>query len=94
LSTTDVYVQQLGGTYHDDFYTSETIKTAYKNFVDTFVTRYADDDTIMAWELCNECRCAGSGTLETSSTCNTTTITSWISEMSSVRALLLLLLYG
>lgn len=80
-----MYVQQLGGTYHDDFYTSETIKAAYKNFVETFVTRYQDDETIMAWELCNECRCAGSGTLVTSSTCNTTTITSWISEMSSVR---------
>jgi hypothetical protein len=79
----DVYVQQLGGTYHDDFYTDETIKEAYKNFVKTFVERYADDETIMAWELCNECRCAGSGTLKESGNCNTTTLTDWMTEMSA-----------
>ncbi|KAL4145171.1 hypothetical protein PRNP1_012844 [Phytophthora ramorum] len=79
----DVYVKQLGGTYHDDFYTDETIKAAYKNFVKTFVKRYADEETIMAWQLCNECRCAGSGTLKESGNCNTTTLTDWITEMSS-----------
>jgi endo-1,4-beta-mannosidase len=79
----DVYVQQLGGTYHDDFYTDETIKEAYKTFVKTFVERYADDETIMAWELCNECRCAGSGTLKESGNCNTTTLTDWMTEMSA-----------
>ncbi|GMF33546.1 unnamed protein product [Phytophthora lilii] len=84
LFIVDVYVQQLGGTYHDDFYTDETIKAAYKNFVKTFVERYADEETIMAWELCNECRCAGSGTLKESGSCNTTTLTDWMTEMSSV----------
>ncbi|KAG7375609.1 hypothetical protein PHYPSEUDO_000499 [Phytophthora pseudosyringae] len=79
----DVYVQQLGGKYHDDFYTDETIKAAYKNFVKTFVTRYADEETIMAWQLCNECRCAGSGTLKESGNCNATTLTDWMTEMSS-----------
>ncbi|KAL3670975.1 hypothetical protein V7S43_004160 [Phytophthora oleae] len=79
----DVYVQQLGGKYHDDFYTDETIKAAYKNFVKTFVERYADEETIMAWELCNECRCAGSGALKESGNCNTTTLTDWMTEMSS-----------
>ncbi|KAG1692503.1 hypothetical protein DVH05_000241 [Phytophthora capsici] len=79
----DVYVQQLGGKYHDDFYTDETIKTAYKNFVKTFVKRYADEDTIMAWELCNECRCAGSGGLKESGNCNAATITDWMTEMSA-----------
>ncbi|ETO69905.1 hypothetical protein F444_13584 [Phytophthora nicotianae P1976] len=79
----DVYVQQLGGKYHDDFYTDEKIKAAYKNFVKTFVERYADDDTIMAWQLCNECRCAGSGTLKESGNCNATTLTDWMTEMSA-----------
>ncbi|KAE8879009.1 hypothetical protein PF003_g36916 [Phytophthora fragariae] len=79
----DVYVQQLGGTYHDDFYTDEKIKAAYKNFVKTFVTRYADDETIMAWQLCNECRCAGSGTLKESGNCTHATITNWMTEMSA-----------
>ncbi|KAG6572648.1 mannan endo-1 [Phytophthora cinnamomi] len=79
----DVYVQQLGGTYHDDFYTNEKIKAAYKNFVKTFVTRYADEETIMAWELCNECRCAGSGTLKESGNCTRATLTDWMTEMSA-----------
>ncbi|POM80317.1 Mannan endo-1,4-beta-mannosidase, partial [Phytophthora palmivora] len=80
----DVYVKQLGGTYHDDFYTDETIKAAYKKFVKTFVERYADEETIMAWELCNECRCAGSGDgLKESGKCTTTTLTKWMTEMSS-----------
>ncbi|KAG3019389.1 hypothetical protein JG687_00012429 [Phytophthora cactorum] len=79
----DVYVQQLGGKYHDDFYTDEKIKAAYKNFVKTFVKRYADEETIMAWQLCNECRCAGSGTLKESGNCNAKTLTDWMTEMSS-----------
>ncbi|RLN36998.1 hypothetical protein BBI17_008802, partial [Phytophthora kernoviae] len=79
----DVYVKQLGGTYHDDFYTDEKIKAVYKNFVKTFVNRYADEETIMAWQLCNECRCAGSGDIKDSGKCTTTTLTDWITEMSS-----------
>ncbi|OWY93533.1 Mannan endo-1,4-beta-mannosidase, partial [Phytophthora megakarya] len=46
--------------------------------------RYADEETIMAWELCNECRCAGSGDgLKESGKCTTTTLTKWMTEMSS-----------
>ncbi|KAI9990940.1 hypothetical protein PInf_018558 [Phytophthora infestans] len=71
----DVYNQQLGGKYHDDFYTDEKIKAAYKNFVKTFVTRYTHEETIMAWQLCNECRCSGSGTLKESGSCNLATLT-------------------
>ncbi|KAG2989710.1 hypothetical protein PC121_g8808 [Phytophthora cactorum] len=78
-----VYVQQLGGKYHDDFYTDEKIKAAYKNFIKTFVQRYAGEETIMAWQLCNECRCTGSGTLKESGNCNATTLTDWMAEMSS-----------
>ena len=45
-----------------DFYTNETIKGWYKDFVRTVITReneltgvaYKDDPTIFAWELCNE----------------------------------------
>ena len=79
-----MYVKQLGGTYHDDFYTNEKIKAAYKKFVKAFVERYANEETIMAWQLCNECRCAGSGGLKESGNCNAKTLTNWITEMSSV----------
>ncbi|KAG7376427.1 hypothetical protein PHYPSEUDO_013575 [Phytophthora pseudosyringae] len=80
----DVYVKQLGGKYHDDFYTNEKIKAAYKKYVATFVNRYKNDDTIMSWELCNECRCAGSGGgLAESGICTTKTINAWMTEMSA-----------
>ncbi|OCB85775.1 CEL4a mannanase [Sanghuangporus baumii] len=81
----DVYVSQLspGGT-HDTFYTDGTIIAAYKNYIDNFVGRYADNSTIMAWELANEPRCSGS-TGSASSACDTSgsTIRAWASEISS-----------
>ena len=53
----DVYVSQLnpGGT-HDTFYTDQTIIAAYENYINEIVGRYADNSTIMAWELANEPR--------------------------------------
>lgn len=53
----DVYVSQLnpGGT-HDTFYTNEVVIAAYKNYINNFVGRYADEPTIMGWELANEPR--------------------------------------
>eukprot|EP00644_Phytophthora_capsici_P017101 jgi/Phyca11/21472/fgenesh1_pg.PHYCAscaffold_96_\ len=80
----DVYVKQLGGKFHDDFYTNKKIKDAYKRFVRTFVKRYEKEETIMAWQLCNECRCAGSGDgLKESGKCTTKTINAWMTEMSA-----------
>jgi mannan endo-1,4-beta-mannosidase len=35
-------------------------EAAYKNYVKTFVSRYVNEPTIMAWELANEPRCSGS----------------------------------
>lgn len=53
----DIYVSQLnpGGT-HDTFFTDETIIAAYENYINNFVGRYANNSTIMAWELANEPR--------------------------------------
>lgn len=36
----DVYVKQLGGTYHDQFYTWDTAKAAYKKYANAVVSRY------------------------------------------------------
>jgi mannan endo-1,4-beta-mannosidase len=77
-------------------------QSAFKNYVKTFVGRYANEPTILAWELANEPRCKGSSGCAflkinygiiltcfvcilrtTSGTCNTTTVTNWISEMSA-----------
>ena len=44
----DVYVSQLlGSTDHSLFYTDETVKDAFKSYINTFVSRYADSSTIM-----------------------------------------------
>ncbi|PVG02863.1 glycoside hydrolase [Serendipita vermifera] len=73
----DMYISQIlgGGQAHSNFYTNTNIKNAYKNYVKAFVSRYANEPTIMAWELANEPRCNG---------CSVSVITNWASEMSAV----------
>lgn len=90
----DQYVRWKGGNYHDEFYSDATIKQWYKDYIAHLVNRvnpftglaYKDDPTILAWELANEPRCYGSGApgdYITSSNCNTTLLTQWVSEMSA-----------
>ena len=58
------YVNWAGLSNHDDFYTNETIKGWYKDYVKTLLehenvytgVKYKDDPTIFAWELANEPR--------------------------------------
>ncbi|KAG6895607.1 hypothetical protein C0992_000377 [Termitomyces sp. T32_za158] len=79
----DVYVRQLlNSQNHDLFYTDATVQAAFKNYVETFVTRYKDEPTILAWELSNEPRCRGS-TGTSTGTCTTTTVTAWIKTFSA-----------
>lgn len=81
----DVYVSQLnsGGT-HDTFYTNPTIIAAYKNYISEFVGRYANESTILAWELANEPRCTGSsGGTPTNCDSAGTTIYNWATEISA-----------
>ncbi|KAI1210087.1 glycoside hydrolase family 5 protein [Annulohypoxylon truncatum] len=81
----DVFTINLGGQYHDDFYRLPQIKDAYKRYISTFISRYANSPTIMAWELANEPRCSGDAVrnLPTSDNCTAATLTTWIDEMSS-----------
>ncbi|KAF7378392.1 Glycoside hydrolase family 5 protein [Mycena sanguinolenta] len=62
----DVYTTQLlgSGLPHDTFYTNPTVVAAFKTYVKAIVTRYSTENTIMAWELANEPRCAGTSTLD------------------------------
>ncbi|KAJ7196268.1 glycoside hydrolase [Mycena pura] len=73
----DIYTAQIlgSGQFHDLFYTNPTIIAAFKTYVQAVVTRYANDPTTMP-------RCAGSNTAA-SSTCDTTTITTWASNISA-----------
>ncbi len=55
------YITQIvgSGQAHSLFYTNTAIKTAFKNYVKVFVTRYVNEPTIFSWELANEPRCNG-----------------------------------
>ncbi|KAG8711813.1 hypothetical protein FRC11_001769 [Ceratobasidium sp. 423] len=79
----DVYVKQiLGSSNHDLFYTDATVKAAFKSYINTWVTRYKNEPTILGWELANEPRCKGSTGTWTGN-CTTTTITNWATEISA-----------
>ncbi|KAG8820188.1 hypothetical protein FRC19_009081 [Serendipita sp. 401] len=80
----DVYVANLGGKYHDDFYTNSAMKSAWKKYVKAVVTRLKHRPGVFAWELGNEPRCGADGTrnFPRSDHCTVTTITSWAREMS------------
>ncbi|WP_182906523.1 Ig-like domain-containing protein [Microbispora sp. H13382] len=86
----DQYVRWAGGQYHDDFFTTPTIKGWFKDWISHLLNRvntltgvaYKDDPTIMAWELADAPRCKGTGGLPTSPDCSAATITAWADEMS------------
>lgn len=70
---------------HDDFYTNETIKGWYKDYVKTLLNhenvytgvKYKDDPTIFSWELANEPRC------ESDAGCENNVVVEWATEMSA-----------
>ncbi|KAJ2902221.1 GH5 mannanase [Zalerion maritima] len=82
----DVYTVNLGGRYHDDFYTMPRIKEMFKRYVKEMVLRYKDSTAIMAWELGNEPRCGADGTRNlprSEDGCGAEVMTGWIREMSA-----------
>jgi mannan endo-1,4-beta-mannosidase len=90
----DQYVQWAGGTFHDEFFTSQTIKGWYKDWILHLLNhvnfysgiKYKDDPTIMMFDLVNEPRCKGSipnGKYPASSTCTSDTLADWAAEMST-----------
>jgi len=86
----DQYVRWAGGSHHDDFFTNDTIKGWYKNYVESLLNRtntitgikYKDDPTILAWELGNELQCSESGPYPPSENCGSDIMVAWASEMS------------
>ncbi|XP_010922771.1 mannan endo-1,4-beta-mannosidase 8 isoform X1 [Elaeis guineensis] len=73
----------LNLTCDDDFFSDQTIKSYYKAFVKTVITRintltnvaYKDDPTIFAWELMNEPRCTSDPSGDR--------LQAWVEEMAS-----------
>ncbi len=86
----DQYVRWRGADHHDDFYTDPVIRGWYRDYLTHLLNRtntitgvrYADDPTIMTWELGNEPRCKGSGIYPQSADCTPATLTAWADEMS------------
>ncbi|KAG5639633.1 hypothetical protein H0H81_008794 [Sphagnurus paluster] len=76
----DVYVKQIANSNnHDLFYTDAAIQIAFKNYIKTFVGRYINEPTILAWELANEPRFPRI----TSGSCTPATITAWAKVISA-----------
>ena len=78
---------QLAGenvTGHDDFYTNETIKGWYKDYINTLLNhenvytgeKYKDDPNVFSWELANEPRC------ESDAGCEKNIVANWAAEMA------------
>lgn len=69
------------------FYHVPAIKAAFKRYVSAMVTRYASSPAIMAWELANEPRCGADSSRNLprspGTTCDPSTLSSWIDEMST-----------
>ena len=87
----DQYIKWAGGGFHDDFYSSATIRGWYKDWIAHVLNRtntitgvrYKDDPTIMTWELANEPRCVGSGLYPRSASCTTDTLAAWADDVST-----------
>jgi len=77
----DLYVQEFGvNKMHDEFYTDLNLRAQFNKFVQFIVARYANEPTVMAWELANDPRCNSS--VGASPSCNTNTITQWHADES------------
>lgn len=78
------YQRWLGFANLNDFYREASAKITFQNWVQALVTRkngltslsYADDPTILAWEIANEPRCP-------SDPSGTQLLTDWLSDMSA-----------
>lgn len=82
----DVYTVNLGGQYHDEFYTNPKVIAAFKKYVSVLVDRYKHSTAIFAWELANEPRCGADSTRNlprSPSGCSYVQMDKWMAELGS-----------
>lgn len=81
----DVYTVNLGGRYHNDFYSSKKIIAAFKRYVKVVVERYKHSTAVFAWELANEPRCGADGVKGLpqgpGTNCSYVVMDAWMEEM-------------
>lgn len=87
LSGMDTYVRHFAPNTtndltHDTFYLNEEIRASFNDYVQTIVTRYKNEPSVIAWEAANDPRC--NSTLPATTLCNTNTVTHWTSNTSTV----------
>ena len=77
----DAYVRAFTKTdTHDEFYTDQTIRNFFEQYLQAVVSRFVDNPLLLGWELANDPRCSSS--LASSPTCTTETITQWHADIA------------
>jgi mannan endo-1,4-beta-mannosidase len=77
----DAYVRAFTTTQtHDEFYTDQTIRKFFEQYLQAVVSRFVDNPLLLGWELANDPRCSSS--LASSPTCTTETITQWHADIA------------
>ncbi|KAH9048105.1 glycoside hydrolase [Lactarius hengduanensis] len=77
----DAYVREFTETKtHDEFYTDQSVRKFFEQYLQAVISRFADNPRLLAWELANDPRCSSS--LVSSSSCTTQTITQWHSDIA------------
>ncbi|KAI0306582.1 glycoside hydrolase [Multifurca ochricompacta] len=77
----DAYVREFSDTKaHDEFYTDQTIRKFFEQYIQAVVSRFVNNPRVLAWELANDPRC--NSTLPSSESCNTNTITRWHADIA------------
>jgi mannan endo-1,4-beta-mannosidase len=81
LGGMDAYVRAFTTTQtHDEFYTDQTIRKFFEQYLQAVVSRFVDNPLLLGWELANDPRCSSS--LASSPTCTTETITQWHADIA------------
>lgn len=77
----DTYIRHFGNeSFHDKFYTDDTIINSFKDYVQTIVKRYSTSTAVLGWEIANDPRCES--TLPASNDCKPQTVTQWTSDLA------------
>ncbi|KAH9001278.1 glycoside hydrolase [Lactarius akahatsu] len=77
----DAYVREFTETKtHDEFYTNQSVRKFFEQYLQAVISRFADNPRLLAWELANDPRCSSS--LVSSPSCTTQTITQWHSDIA------------
>lgn len=86
----DQYASWFSLESHQQFYTDNRARRAYKDYAKKLVERvntvtgivYREDPTIFGWELANDPRCTNGGPLDNPEQCDPAVLTQWAGEMS------------